>query len=350
MRYLKAIYAAIRLQRLGGKISGEHKIQAVLPDSNQLIVQLPKSPDTLVPGVQSLFWNSREGHAIVKPLGSDSESVSFELVKAFRNLPKKGDSVWLSGWLGESPKDFGFEATEEKLSNGTIALTSRKNSSTWVIHVHGRNATMAETYRNFKQFSDLGFNQLFLAHETDAKPYGLGKKRSFLGANEWRQVELAAQHALDQGASEIVLFGWSLGAMFVGQFLLNSKLANAVTGFVLDSPLIDYPSTLRLQATLAGLDEDFGNYVSWLLTKSKLLRALGYGYEKLPSILFHVDIPGLVLFSRTDGYVSMERIDELSAANANLSLLEFANGKHCRLYNQDPAMYQKAVSDFLRSL
>jgi pimeloyl-ACP methyl ester carboxylesterase len=348
MRYIKGILAAIKLQILGSKMKGEFKILSVVKDGNRTLVTLPRSQDTEVPGVQSLFWDSRAGHAVVQAVSRDSETVSFELLKIFRAEPEANIECWLSGWLGETPEDFGFNNYETvQLANRTQAWLVRRSSSRWIVHVHGRNALRGETLRNLKQFDELGFNQLTISHESDARPAGLRRRRSKLGATEWRQIETAVNFAQEQGATEITLFGWSLGAMFVGQFLLQSSKRELVSKVIFDSPLIDYPSTLRLQATLAAYSSSFGDYVVKLLLSSQVLQVLGFGFRKLPTLLFELNVPALVLYSKSDGFVSMENIEDLKNLNQKLELVEFVNGRHCRLFNQNEDFYKASLAAFI---
>jgi len=348
MRYIKGMLAAIKLQILGSKITGEFKISSVVKNGSRTFVTLPRNQDTEVPGRQSLFWDSRAGHAVVQAVSRDSETVTFELLKVFREEPEANADCWLSGWLGEVPEDFGFNNYETaQLANKTQAWLVRRSSSRWIIHVHGRNALRGETLRNLQQFDELGFNQLTISHESDSRPAGSGRRRSNLGATEWRQVEIAVNFAQDQGATEITLFGWSLGAMFVGQFLIQSSKRELVKKVILDSPLIDYPNTLRLQATLAGYSSSFGDYVAKLLLSSRVLKALGFGFRKLPTLLLALKVPALVLYSKSDGYVSMENIEDLKNLNQKLELVEFLKGRHCRLFNQNEELYKASIAAFI---
>lgn len=350
MKYFKAIIASIRLQLLGSKIQGEHSISSVFRRDGQLFVVLPRNPSTEVPGIQSLFWDSRVGHCLVEPIERNDTEITFKVLKSFRAEPENGELVWLSGWLGEKPEDFDVQQSSKvQLENGTFATLVRRSSSKWVVHVHGRNATIAETLRNFELFDRAGYNQLFLAHETDAKPEGLGRRKSKLGTKEWLQVEVAVKKIQELGGQQIVLFGWSLGAMFVGQFLLQSQQTKLISKVIMDSPLIDYQSTLSLQSKLAGYPASFGDYVARMLTNSLLLKLIGFGYRKLPDLVHEFNVPVLVLYSETDGYVSMDRIHEMKSLNEQMELREFTNGKHCRLYNQNQEFYKNSIEDFINS-
>ncbi|MEY4655677.1 MAG: hypothetical protein RL523_1076 [Actinomycetota bacterium] len=348
LAFIKSIVAAKRLLRLGGSIQGEIPVLDHYVDGQQAFLTLPTNEDTLPAGKQSMFWDSREGHALVEPITTDSHSVRcYRVLKQFGKEPSVGDKVWLSGWLGERPEDFGLVGVrDQKMPNGTMAYLAVAGP-TWVIHVHGRNASRAETLRNFATIAALGFSQLSISLESDRPPDGLGIHRSYLGTREWTQVESAIRYAYGNGASRIILFGFSLGAMIIGQCLQRSALGQSVAGVVFDSPLIDIESTLRLQAEKAGERPNFASYGIRKILRSRIFRLLGLGLEYLPSLIVPLGRPALVLYSATDGYVCMQRIPEMSGPNPQGIFINFPGGRHCRLYNQNPERYSSALTNFL---
>ncbi|NBW73831.1 MAG: hypothetical protein EBR26_05475, partial [Microbacteriaceae bacterium] len=315
---------------------------------NGLVVALPLNSDTQPAGLHSMFWDNRTGHSLVRALPiTEQDSRRFEVVRDFGKPVKVGDLVWLSGWNGDQPEDFGLHGVSEvALPNGTSAYYSA-GSKVWVIHVHGRTATRSEPLRNFTTISTLGFSQISISHETDEPPLGLGKRRSYLGAKEWLQVEAAVNYAISHGATRVVLFGFSLGAMFIGEFLRKSPLADIVESVVFDSPLIDFESTLNLQSLRAGFDATLGSYGLQLMQDSRIFRLFGLHQPEIPTLLRDVGKPGLVFYSAQDGYVSMQRIPMLAELNPDFRFVSFANGKHCRLYNQEPERYTKELLSFL---
>lgn len=333
---------------MNAPISGDIPISGIRTENQTEIITLPLNEDTAMNGVQSLFWESRSGHILVEPMPAHShEGRDFKVLKVFGKPANPGDMVWLSGWLGESPEDFGIESVFVTLSNGTRAVQTKYESTSWVIHVHGRKASFAETLRNFQQFEELGFRQLAISHETDPKPWGLGNARSWLGAKEWQEVELAVKYALDSGAKEVILFGWSLGALFVGEFLRRSPFAQAVSKVIFDSPLIDFETTLRLQSRLSGMPAAFGDFVYSVLQKSNMLGLFGFRRRHIPTLIRDLSKETLILYSNNDGYVSMSRMDEFAALNHDATIVEIPGARHCRLYNLDKARYQATIAGFI---
>lgn len=345
-RNLLAVIAASRMVRMRAPIAGDIPIQGI-SIAEKTLITLPLNPDTAVDGEQSMFFNNREGHVLVKPLPrTNPRERKFEVLRNFRTLPKPQDRVWLSGWLGETPTDFGInDFSEVSLPNRTLAWLIPGGES-WVINVHGRKAARAETLRVAPIFQKLRFTQLVISHVTDPKPSGLGTRTSNLGVTEWRQVAEAVEYARTHGAKQIVLYGWSLGCLLIGEYLRNSDNAEDVVRVIFDSPLLDYPSTVRLQAINAGFPAAFADLVLHKLKTSWILKALGLQKKSFPDLIHSLGRPVLVFYSQLDGYVSMNRIEDFVTLN-EVALEHFVGGRHCRLYNQDPTRYTKAIEKFL---
>jgi alpha-beta hydrolase superfamily lysophospholipase len=356
MKYVVALVAAIRVLWLGGEIKGDFSILSVKTSAGKTFIQLPINADTESKAKLSLFWNSRNGHAVVQRVEDlDTSERTFIVLENYGEELISTEGAWLSGWLGDKPEHFGYsENNKVSLSNGTSALEVRGDQKRWVIHVHGRKASYAETLRNFKQFSELGFSQLAISHETDPRPLGLGRTKSELGATEWKQLEVAVKHARSLGAQKIVLFGWSLGGLFVNQFLAHSKETSAIVGAVFDSPLLDYRGTLQLQAGRAGVDRSMVDRTMKLITSNQLIRILGFKNVPIESLTalnssLPVQIPSLLFYSSNDGYISMNGVYRYQELNPKTRLVEIVGARHCRLFNEDIEKYQRAIADFVES-
>jgi alpha-beta hydrolase superfamily lysophospholipase len=354
--YLKVLIAAIRLLKMTGPLAGEFKLLRVYELADDTIFDFPLNSATKPSGQSSLFWDSRRGHALVERVDAgDGMTSSYKLLKLYsRKLPKAGDSVWLSGWLGNRPEHFELEqsVSEVRMLNGTRAWLFDNSSDKWVIHIHGRRAHMGETLRNVSQFASLGYSQLAISMATDPKPHGLGIGKSNLGQTEWKEIEDAVSFAKSSGAKEIILFGWSQGALITGQFLMRSADTSSITGVIFDSPLLDYRSTMRLHATKQGFGEEAGDRVIQAIVSSKSVRALGYKNIDVDSLSLVNNtsagtIPLLVLFSGNDGYVAIEDVHKLPLVNSEVRLVEIAGARHCRLYNHDRVKYQQAIATWL---
>jgi uncharacterized protein len=356
--YLKVLIAGLRLMKMTGPIKAELKVLEVDKQDDRIIIYVPGKLESQTLGPQSLFWDSRTGHAEVQ-VATDKSSegkIALRVSRLFKgSLPEPNDYVSLSGWLGEQPKHFGFDQEHQEIfmPNKTRAWFFKAQSTKWVIHVHGRRAGMGETLRNVSQFSDLGFNQLTISMESDPKPYGHGTKRSKLGFTEWREVESAVLYAKSQGAKEILMFGWSQGSFMIGQFLRNSEHTALVKGAIFDSPLLDYRSTMRFHAARQGIDTALGDRVIDSIQKDPFVRLFGYrninvDQMSLAKNPLRTQVPVLILYSRKDGHVETMDVFDFERINQDVTLVEIVGAKHCRLYNHDKEKYQQSISEWLQ--
>ena len=355
--YTKVLIAAINLMKMSGPIKAEVQVLELRNIENSIWVIVGGKLDRQSKGPQSLFWNSRAGHALVQVdfVQSSEGQIALKVLRIYKSeLPTEGSSVSLSGWLGEHPEHFGLEGSFKELNmpNETKAWLFPGTTDKWVIHVHGRRAGMGETLRNIKQFSALGYNQLTISMESDPKPFGLGKTKSNLGETEWTQIELAVLKAQNLGAKEIILFGWSQGAFMIGQFLRKSKHANSVNGAIFDSPLLDYRSTMQFHAQRAGISKRLGDRVIDAIQDSKVIKLFGYRNVNVDAISLTnrsvgVQIPFLILYSSTDGHVESFDVHLFAGHNESVSLVEIQGAKHCRLFNHDQEKYQSSISQWI---
>ena len=355
-RIIARYIAMFRLLWLTPKVKGEFSILRTEQRGNSTFVLLPDNADTKAHGVQSLFWDSRKGHCVVEFSEAQHEGRWFKVLKTFGLDPVPSTSAWLSGWLGETPEHFGMTGYDNvQLSDGTKAIVTNQESDRWVIHVHGRKTLIGETLRNLPLFDSLGFRQMSISHQTDPRPAGLGKRKSTLGLTEWKLVEQAVKYAKANGAKEVVLFGWSLGGMICGQYLKRASDTSIVRAAIFESPMFDVRNTLRFQAGLSGYSDQFADEVCELISKSFLLRLLGYPVMKVDEFSLaknpiDTHIPMLVLYSLNDGYIQIKDALKFAEINRNVVLQEFEGARHCRLRNSNLELYEGALKDFVAKL
>src|SRR5690606_37187059 len=96
-------------------------------------------------------------------------------------------------------------------------------------------------------FHRAGYTSLLISYRNDGDAPSSADHRYGLGDTEWRDVESAIRFALDSGARDVVLMGWSMGGATVLQTLTRSTFATAIRGVVLDSPVVDWVTTLQYQ-------------------------------------------------------------------------------------------------------
>ena len=99
----------------------------------------------------------------------------------------------------------------------------------WAILVHGRGARREECLRAVPVLHELGFTTLIpMLPQRHRRTAAARTAATTSGSSEWRDVEAAMLHAVEAGAREIVLAGWSMGGAIVLQTLDRSWLAGRV--------------------------------------------------------------------------------------------------------------------------
>jgi hypothetical protein len=226
-------------------------------------------------------------------------------------------------------------------------IPEQPTPDTWAITVHGLNANRAEPLRAVPALHAEGLPVLDIGYRNDRgaprSPDGL----NHLGGSEWRDVEAAVRLARARGAHRVVLYGWSMGASAITQFLRHSPDAPLVSAVVFDSPVLSVPATMSYQARegrLAAVTEWAAElFVGWRTgVHPAELDLTG----RPPS----VRPPLLLLQGSADTLVpaSVARRFAAGARDWRLRYVEFAGAAHTQLWNADPERYDQAVREFLR--
>ncbi|MEV5054371.1 alpha/beta hydrolase family protein [Arthrobacter sp. LAR12-1-1.1] len=123
----------------------------------------------------------------------------------------------------------------------------------WAIHIHGMGGKRAGALRGVPVAQRLGFTSLVVSFRNDGEAPPSFDGRHTLGQSEWLDVDAAVQYAVDNGAEQIVLFGWSLGASIALRLADLSAHSGRIVGLVLDAPVMDWTTTLIENADASGL-------------------------------------------------------------------------------------------------
>lgn len=124
---------------------------------------------------------------------------------------------------------------------------------TWIVFAHGRGGQREEANRYLPLWHELGYEVLVPQYRNDAGAPQDPSGRYGLGGTEWRDIDTALAYALDNGAEQVVLAGWSKGGAINLQVLARSEHEDAVVGLVLDAPVLDWRDVFSHQGEIAGL-------------------------------------------------------------------------------------------------
>ncbi len=221
-------------------------------------------------------------------------------------------------------------------------------SSTWAVFAHGRGAHPNEALRIMPTLAEAGLPILAIKYRNDEGAPRSADGWHRLGLTEWRDLEGAVQYALDNGAENVVLYGYSMGGGMCLNLLYDSRLADKVCGVIMDSPLLDFGGSLDYVAQSRG-------YMRSIVRFGKALTAIRFGIDwqqmNYLSRASELRTPILVLHGEADELVPASISRALLHAMPDVvSYIGFPGAAHARSWNLDSAKYEAAVRDFLSNL
>lgn len=331
-------------------------------------VTLSRTPDTVTAGDYG-FWFSRDlGYARLGGIvAADDVSVTRRVLEVeFGDLAAAQAGRW-TGWFYLDPRELGYSYRNVEVPTPlgpapawlvpAPVAEGESDSDRWVIQVHGRAVRRQEAIRSIPVFREAGYTSLVISYRNDGDAPQSIDGRYGLGDTEWNDVASAMKFAVDRGAREIVLMGYSMGGATALQALTRSPLAALVTGVVLDSPVIDWKSALRYQGGLHRLPDRVSSAVLGTIGSSWGRFVTG---QDEPIDLDRLDfveranelsVPVLIMHSTGDDYIPRGPSAELAAERPDIVTYdEWDVAGHTRLWNYDPERWNATVRSWLRRL
>lgn len=224
--------------------------------------------------------------------------------------------------------------------------------STWAIHIHGMGSPRAGTLRGVQVASALGYTSLVISYRNDGEGPRTKRGRSGLGYLEVDDAEAALHYAINHGARQIVLFGWSMGAMIALQLAERARNRRIIVGLIMDSPVLDWRTTIRANCVRSGLPEAAAPLATPWLTSRPLSRVIGLptsiplqtGWSARANRLV---VPALILHGTEDDSTPISESEALRARRPDIVQLETFNAGHTVSWNSDPERWRSTVSMWL---
>jgi len=329
------------------------------------VMSTDKRADSKHPGTFGLAWESGYGR-IGNIISVDGLDVTrrFELVSGTTpqicGVELDGCAeVDIEGWTFENdPTDVGLGFEEIQFQSPLGAMSGWRVGSpdrkVWAVHVHGWRASKREAIRSLSAFDDAGITSLVIDYRNDpnapADPSGLYR----FGQTEWQDVDGAVSYAIDHGATEIVLVGYSTGAAIHAAYLENSDTTEFVKAVVLDSPNLDMGETVRSAAsdmTLPGTALPVPPTLTW---SAMAIADWRFGvdwaaidYTSRADEIF--TIPTIIFHGSADQRVPADVSRLVAETSESVQLVETPFAGHVNSWNVDPAAYEEALREFLVS-
>ncbi|MEV4612097.1 alpha/beta fold hydrolase [Kitasatospora sp. NPDC049258] len=317
------------------------------------LVTLSRTPDSVRPGRYALEWGEG-GHAVVgEVVGTGVQTVTRRLERAELGTLVAGTEVRMTPrvYVGDPLGALGIEYTDTTVTGELGPLPAwyvPAVRGTWVILVHGPAADRTQALPVLPLLRSLRLPTLTVTYRGDqgapASPDGLGH----FGETEWLDVEAAVRTALASGAGRVVLYGWSLGATIALQAAARSDWRESVSGLVLDSPMLDWPATVRRVASRTGAPA--------AVAELGALAAQGRSGVDLADFARLADgsdlhVPVLLMHSPDDAVAPWAAAERLARRRENLvSLYSVPEAGHAALWNADPDRYTENLRRWLTPL
>jgi len=325
--------------------------------SGQGTVVLPDSPGMAVGGVHGIRWQrgeesgwgvtgdvlSREGGRVVREW-EDREGV----------LPDAGatgqidQDVYLGdpGTVGMAFEEVVLDGELGELRAYRVPAPGRPDAvqagaaGTWIVFAHGRGGQREEANRYLPLWHDLGYEVLVPEYRNDVGAPQDPSGRYGLGGTEWRDLDTAVGYALDNGAEQVVLAGWSMGGAVQLQLLAGSEHADAVVGLVLDAPVVDWRDTFYEQGELAGLPPRLTSLALRFIELRGDLDLDDFDWPARADLADVVDMPVYLAHSDDDNFVPNGPSRAVAEQLGEQVTPRFDGpGEHTREWNVDPESY-----------
>ncbi|WP_241843106.1 alpha/beta hydrolase family protein [Agromyces albus] len=326
----------------------------------RVIVALDRTPQTAAPGRYSLLL---ENGRWVR-LSSEVEDLGPGLVgRGVLGEPRAGLHIGeRASWSGiyfSSPEDAGLQASDVAIPTDAgpapawLIRPRTGSSTTWAIHIHGLGSARAGTLRGVQVAAETGLTSLVVTYRNDGEGPTTGSGRSTLGTTEADDGRAAVLFALANGASRVILFGWSMGAAIALQLAADPRLRGIVAGLVLESPVLDWVSTIKSNCVRSGLPAWTGGLAVPWLDSRQLSRITGLG---APVGLRHFDwitradelaAPTLILHGSADTSASIGVAERLRDRRPDLIQLERFDADHTMTWNSDAERWRATVVTML---
>lgn len=336
-------------------------------------IRLTAGPETRLAGRYGLWFDDDRGHAKLGEVIDEGPGwVRRALTSIDFGEPREGMGARTGAAYYLSPRELGVPTRDVQITTelgaapawhvpagdpGEHGAWREASGDRWAILVHGRAAQRHEAIRAIPSFRARGWTTLTISYRNDPGAPASPDGRYALGDREWADVEAAIRYARRRGAKRIVLMGWSMGGALVLQTITRSPLARDIESVILDSPVVDWVSTLRFQARLNRLPSIVLPAVVGVLSSAWGGRITG---QSGPIDLQRLDlvrsaallrIPILIMHSVDDGYVPIDASRSLAEARPDLvQLVEFVQAHHVRLWNLAPQRWENAIDTWLMAL
>jgi alpha-beta hydrolase superfamily lysophospholipase len=324
-------------------------------------IRFAPTDDALLPGIYSFWFDEGRGHARVGRILERTPTVVVrELLGVDSGDIELATAGRFNGWVYLSPEQLGVDYDDVRIQTTLGVVPAWEvpaegfDSPRWAVLVHGRRTVRQEVLRAVPVFHEAGWSTLLVSYRDDGEAPASQSQRFGIEDAEWLDVESAVLYALDQGAREVVLMGWSMGGAIALQTAMRSRLSDVITGVVLDSPVLDFAESLLHQGDATRLPAPVRRGALGLVGSrlGPLLTGQDEPFDtrgaEVVARVADLDVPVLLLHSEDDGIAPIAVSRRLAAERPDLvRLVPFSTARHTKLWNHDRDRWEGAVRAWL---
>lgn len=311
------------------------------------------------PASYGLVWSGGSGHvgpAVVNADGTVTRAL--DLVTGVLPKPGQGAAIERAYYVGDPSTALGLPMRDVTIAGMPAwwvpaAAGNGSPPTAAAIFVHGQNGTRMDGLRFLESAHAAGLPVLLISYRNDAGAPADPSRRLQYGATEWRDLDAAEAWVQAQGTNRVVLAGQSMGGGIVASFLEHSSRRTAVTGLVLDCPMLSL-SAMVANGTRSALPGGLAvpGSIVWVAERLTTLR---YGVDWGAVDYLHdtswLTVPALVTQGTDDPTVPLATVQELRDAKPGLvKLVEFPKALHAESWNTDMGKWNDEVVQFLGSV
>ena len=334
-------------------------VRGVEKSGEQTIVVLDRTAHTGASGIYCLILENGGWVRLAEGIVDRGIGLIGRVVEDLSGELRAGDKASWSGIFFSGPAEAGLAATdvwvqtEVGLAPAWLIHPQAGPSTAWAIHIHGLGSPRAGTLRGVQVAAEAGLTSLVVTYRNDGEGPSVGAGRSELGAAEMDDVHAALRFARENGARNIVLFGWSMGAAIALQLAQDPEPEALVTGLVLESPILDWVSTIKANCARAGLPAWAGDFALPWLNFRPLARLVGLANSVVLNRFDWITrageltAPMLILHGIRDSSSPYEVSNWLRERRGDIVDLEEFDAEHTMSWNSDHERWRAILHAWL---
>jgi pimeloyl-ACP methyl ester carboxylesterase len=325
-----------------------YPLRVVATDAAGHTVVLSRGPYAAEPGSFRLAWPS--GQAVVGTIVAATPATVTRRVSSIRGRLAAGQRAGVEPALYTGDPDTalrlpftGVRVAGELVEMPAWFVAGRRH--TWVILVHGLGGSRADVLPPMRILHQLGYPMLAISYRNDVDAPRSPDGHEHLGDTEWHDLSAAIDYAVGNGASGVVLYGYSMGGSMALTAARDPTEARYVRAVVLDSPVLDWPPTLGYAADRHGIPPLFTKITETLLAWRDHL-----DWGRLDQLAHERELtaPVLLFQGSADTVVPPSLAEQFARRRPTLVTYRDAPGAgHAASIDTEPAMYRHALGRLL---